>query len=510
MSSTTKTLLAVLTGVMLTASFPPLDLEWLAWFSLLPLLKSLEGTSPRRAFRLGLTAGLVHQLTLIYWIIEVLDHYGGLHFSISILLLLLLCLYLALYPALFASLCGFVKDSRLACLKLACLWVVLELIRAKALTGFPWCLLGYSQYRFLEIIQIADLTGVYGISFLIVLINGLIYALATARRISINRILIWELPIAVVVALLTFTYGQAVLDGRSLTKKECRNIPVAIIQGNIDQSIKWDPAFQSQTIDKYRKLTRKAARFSPDLIVWPETSVPFFFQNNPNFSPQVMQIAAESHADLIFGSPAFRREKDAIHYYNRAYIVSREGVISGLYDKVHLVPFGEYVPLKRFLPFVHRLVPAAGDFTAGDRIVPFRSSALSIGILICFEAIFPEIGRGHSANGADILVNLTNDAWFGMTSAPFQHLSMSVFRAVENRRPFLRAANTGFSAFIDINGRVISRSDLFHEEVLVYRVKSCPIPVSFYTRYGDLFAWACLIFSLLIVFIHLYNKRRRV
>ena len=510
MSSSTKTLSALLSGVMLTASFPPLDMGWLVWISLLPLLISLDDTSPRRAFRLGLTAGLAHQLTLIYWIIVVLGHYGGLHYSVSILLLLLLCLYLALYPALFASAFCLVKDSRLVSLKLACLWVALEYIKSKAFTGFPWCLLGYSQYQFLEIVQIAELAGVYGISFAIVLINGFAYLLAAAGRVSIKKTLSWELPVVLAFAFLTIYYGQAVLGDRSRTNRECPDIPVAIIQGNIDQSIKWDPAFQHRTIEIYRKLTREAARSGPELVVWPETSVPFFFQNNPQLSPQIFRIIADCRADLIFGSPAYSREKDGIRYYNRAYIISREGVVSGQYDKVHLVPFGEYVPFKKLLPFVHRLVPAAGDFTAGDRIAPFRFAERSVGTLICFEAIFPEIARGHSSKGAEILVNLTNDAWFGMTSAPYQHLCMTVFRAVENRRPLLRAANTGFSAIIDPCGRIISRSGLFREDVLLSSIQSCPpSPLSFYARHGDLFPSACLIFSLIIVFMHLYNKRNR-
>jgi len=228
--------------------------------------------------------------------------------------------------------------------------------------------------------------------------------------------------------------------------------------------------------------------------------VPFFFQNNIKFSPRVFKISKESGADLIFGSPAYIKEKNGIRYYNRAYLLSPTGTVSGYYDKVHLVPFGEYVPLKRFLPFVQRLVQAAGDFASGKKIEPLKLHDFSAGILICFEVIFPELARIQAKKGAKILINLTNDAWFGMTSAPYQHLCMSVFRAVENGRPLIRAANTGFSAFIGPQGKIITRSDLFMEEILTQEVRLSNSSMRFYTLYGDVFAFSLLIISLIKVF----------
>ena len=502
-----KILLAVLSGLILTASFPPSKLDWMVWFALVPLLKSIDDESPPHAFFLGLIAGLVHYLTLIYWIVPTLKNYGNLNLLISLCVLLLLCCYLALYPAVFSYLICHVKGSRFLVSMMASLWVGLELIRATVLTGFPWCLLGYTQFRHLILIQVADLVGVYGVSFIIVLANGLIYCLLFDRGSPMKRGLRWEMLGLLIVAFFTLAYGQYRLAGDRNMPGAKKSIKVAIIQGNIDQSVKWNPAYQQKTVDTYRRLTRSTSNFEPELIVWPETSMPFFFQDNMKISHQVLEIAVDSGANLIFGSPAYKRKAGGTEYYNRVYLLSHNGEISGYYDKVHLVPFGEYIPLKRFLPFVHRLVQAAGDFASGKKMDPLNLPRLSSGILICFEAIFPELARTQTREGAEILVNLTNDAWFDVTSAPYQHLSMAVFRAVENGRPLIRSANTGFSAFIGPQGKITAKSELFKEEVLKQEVKLGHSSLRFYTRYGDLFAFALLAVSLIKIF-HLlcYNK----
>ncbi len=501
-------LLAILSGIMLTASFPPGKLHWMVWFALVPLLKSIEKGSPFQAFRLGIIAGLAHYLTLVYWIVVVLEHYGGLNFLISSGVLLLLCFYLSLYTALFSYLFSYMKTHRFAAFVMASIWVGQEYIRAKILTGFPWCLLGYTQFKHLNLIQVADLVGVYGLSFLIVVSNVLIYSLLFNGTSNKRAFLKWELPAILLMVLLTLTYGHYRLAGDKTQGRTHQSIRVAIIQGNIDQSIKWNPAFQEKTIDIYRRLTREASGFRPQLVVWPETSVPFFFQDNIKFSPRVFEITKESGADLIFGSPAYGRDGTGTRFYNRAYLLSPDGELSGYYDKVHLVPFGEYVPLKRFLPFVRRLVTAAGDFASGEKLEPLKLPHLSAGILICFEVIFPKLARIQTREGAKILVNMTNDAWFGMTSAPYQHLGMAVFRAVENRRPLIRAANTGFSAFIGPQGKIISQSRLFREEVLRREVKLGDSSLTFYTRYGDVFAVSLLIIALMKILHMLWYTRR--
>lgn len=500
-----KILLAILSGVMLTASFPPGKLSFLSWIALVPLLKGLENGSFSQGFKLGLIAGTVHYLTLMYWIIVVLGHYGKLNIFVSLGPLILLCLYLALYIALFSGLTKCLKGNCFSIIFIAGFWVSLEYIRSNLLTGMPWCLLGYTQYKQLYIIQIADLLGVYGPSFLIVLLNGLIYQIIFKQYRKGDGQVKWDVLIVALVAGGTLAYSQYRLSWSETEKISNRTVNTTIIQANIDQSIKWDPAHQTSTIRTYQRLTRTAYDFKPELIVWPETALPFFFQDNPRFSLRMFSIAEESGALLIFGSPAYERKGGVTRYYNRAYLISPDlHQPPQYYDKVHLVPFGEYVPLKRILSFVNRLVPAAGDFEAGDKTMPLKSDDLSMGVLICFEAIFPELARALAGQGANILINLTNDAWFGMTSAPYQHLSMAVFRSVENRRPMIRAANTGFSAFIGPQGKIIKLSALFQEQVLEAPVDMSQRTLTFYTRFGDLFA----IFLLLISFLKLCSCLR--
>jgi len=502
-------LLAILSGVLLTLSFPPGNFSFAAWFALVPLLKGIQNSSLSHAFKLGVVSGLAHYLTLIYWIIIVLKHYGNLHVVIALLCLLLLSLYLSLYLGLFASLTSRLADSRLVPVIAACYWVALEYLKSYIITGFPWCLMGYTQYEHLHIIQVADRVGVYGITFLIVLINGLIYRLISLHPGRWRDVVKWELPVPLLLLTGAWVYGHVHLSGIKDEEQTGRAVKAAIVQANIDQSEKWNPAYQGKTIQTYCRLTRSAESFGPELVVWPETALPFFFQDNPKFTPGIFSLADESGAILVFGSPAYRRHKGAVRYFNRAYMIAPGSRHVAYYDKNHLVPFGEYVPLKKYLPFVNRLVAAAGDFKAGDEIKPLKAEDLSLGVLICFEAIFPELAGTLAKEGANILVNITNDAWFGRSSAPYQHLTMAAFRCVETRRPMIRAANTGFSAFIDPTGQIRSRSELFSESVLKGSVPLNPLPLTFYSRYGDLFALALLILSCAHVAYSFVTKRLR-
>jgi apolipoprotein N-acyltransferase len=357
------------------------------------------------------------------------------------------------------------------------------------------------------VIQIADLSGVYGISFLIVVVNVFIYHLLFRHHRTSDGFPKWEFLFAALLAGATFAYGQHRLAEKETTDPVSRYIRIAIIQGNIDQSVKWDPAHQARTVSTYERLTRAAYPSKPNLIVWPETSVPFFFQDNKDYSPKILSLAKESEALLLFGSPAYERNATNTRYYNRAYLITPEGKPADYYDKTHLLPFGEYVPLKRFLSFVNRLVPAAGDFEAGNRTVPLAHGDVSMGVLICYEAIFPELARAHAREDANVLVNITNDAWFGMTSAPYQHLCMAAFRAVENRIPMIRAANTGLSAYIGPQGKIVAQSSLFDEAVLKGFLDVATPPLTFYARYGDLFAFTSVILALIGIVFSLFNKR---
>jgi apolipoprotein N-acyltransferase len=499
--------LAVLSGLLLTLSFPPMKAPWLAWIALIPLLRSISGKSGREAFTLGLLAGLAHYFSLMYWIVVVLGHYGGLPLPASIGVLVLFCLYLALYPALFALLAGELQGRRLQILGSAAIWTSTELLRAKALTGFPWSLLAHSQFSQLPLIQISDLFGAYAISFLLVACNVLLFLLIFDFQ-SFSGVFRKAEAAAVVVLLsATLVYGILRLDQFATHDKIQRTARIAVVQGNIDQSIKWDPQYQTTTLEIYETLTRKAADFNPDLVLWPETAVPFFFQEENSLSDRVAEVSRRLGKPLIFGSPAYGINDAGTQFYNRAYILW-EGKVHGYYDKIHLVPFGEYVPLKSMLFFVNRLVPAAGDFASGKVLNPLAVPGFSSGILICFEVVFPELARGQVKRGADILINLTNDAWFGRTSAPYQHLGMAAFRAVENRTPLVRAAITGISAFIRPTGEITKRSGLFRRDLLTAEMAFSPSQMSFYTRHGDLLAFFLFGFSALqIIFIVWYRKR---
>jgi apolipoprotein N-acyltransferase len=483
-------LLAACSGLLLALSFPKTGWSLCAWVAWVPLLLACGHKSPAKAWRLGLCAGLVGYGGILYWINIVVTTYGKLPLPVSIAVYLTLTAYMALYVGLLCYLVRRVAEQGIPLvLSFPVFWVGLEYLRSFLLTGFPWASLGYSQYRQLQLIQAADLVGVYGISFLIVFANVVLYLVLRgfARRAAgagypLRSGLVLLLLLLCCLGYGTFRLGQ-VTPGRPLQ--------VALIQGNIDQGIKWDPAFMEATLSIYERLSRQAAA-GADLVVWPESAAPFFFQEDGPPSARIRALARELQVPLVFGSPAFADDNSGRRYYNSAFLVAPTGEVIGRSDKVHLVPFGEYVPLARFLPFVNKLVEGVGDFSPGDAITALDAGKGRLGILVCFEGIFPELARRHVRSGAELLVNITNDGWYGRSSAPYQHLSMAVFRAVENHIPLVRAANTGITAIIDAHGRILQPSALFEEAAVTGQVRLGGAG-TLYTRWGDLFAQACLL-----------------
>jgi apolipoprotein N-acyltransferase len=473
-----------------------------AWCALVPLFFSLEGKTIGQSFRLGWITGFVSFLGILYWVTQAMHRYGGIPIFISLIILCALTLYLSLYIATFAALLSMVqKRGEWSILILAPpLWVSLEYLRSILLTGFPWENLGYSQYTALPAIQIADTAGVYGVSFVVVLVNSLIFLiirhLRKAGRVHIGAILCLVAVLGPVLA-----YGFMRIHQENQRISGLTPIKVGIVQGNIDQSLKWEDAYQKETLQIYRRLTQEVAKEKPELVIWPETAVPFFFPFDQPFSPMVRTVAPEAGVYLLFGSPFYQDERDHIRYLNSAYLLSPDGEIKGRYDKIHLVPFGEYVPLSRFLPFIRPLVEGVGDFASGEETtgtMVFSIPGAEFGVLICYEIIFPGLNRRFIRKGADFLVTVTNDAWFGKTSAPFQHFSMATFRAVENRVFVARAANTGISGIISSTGKIVTRTDIFSRHAVtgeVYPENS----ETFYTRHGDAFAYACMIWSILLI-----------
>ncbi len=483
-------LLAALSGVLLALSFPKPGLSILAWFAFVPLFLAIGRKSPRKALRLGFTCGMVAYGGIFYWLNIVMVTYGKLHWSVSVCLYLLLVAYLALYVGLVAGLVRKAEEVGIApVVSFPLIWVGFEYLRAFFLTGFPWESLGYSQYRTLPLIQIADITGVYGLSFLIACGNVVLYRIikGMVRRES-GVYPARSVAVFVVLMVLTLGYGFLRLTGTDHGERRT----VALVQGNISQDVKWDPAFQEATVAIYERLSRQAvAGGGKDLVVWPESAAPFFFQSDERYAARIKSLAAQLHSCLVFGSPAYEKEDDRVRFLNSAFLLSPTGEVMGRSDKMHLVPFGEYVPLAKLLPFVSKLVEGIGDFSPGSRIAPLNTGRGVIGVLVCFEGIFPEISRAYVQTGARLLVNISNDAWYKRSSAPYQHLSMTIFRAVENRVPLVRATNTGISAIIDSRGHIRGMTPLFKEAVLTGDVQ-LGTGNTFYSRFGDIFAGLCL------------------
>ena len=486
---------ALTSGLFLTLSFPETGLPYLAFYDLVQWFVSLQSMSPKESFYSGLITGLFFFLSLIYWIVPTVHIYGGLNLVLAIATHSLLCFYLALYPATFAFLLKKIDpESVFAPLLASCLWTSLEYIRTYAFTGFSWGTLGYSQYKNLSLIQIADFSGVYGVSFLIVLLN---YLPATIWVMIKKGILQKKhfIPAAYTLFLVAGAYFYSIqkINTIDVQIKTAQKTTIMVVQGNIKQDLKWDAAFKARTIKKYVHLSNAALKTNPELVIWPETALPFYYGFDRALSNRVDQCVRSLKTNFLVGSPAFKSEKNQIRFYNRAYMLNRFSIVTGTYDKHHLVPFGEYVPLGDYLKFLGKITAQAGDFSTGDTtFTPLKFNDHKTGVMICFEILFPSIASQFVKNGADILTTITNDAWFGDTSAARQHFSIAVFRAVENRRTVARAANTGISGFIDPKGKILETTVLFTEKTVTRQVPALN-RISFYTKYGDIFAMGSIV-----------------
>ncbi len=490
-----RVLLAVVSGCCLAAAFPSLDCEPLAWVGLVPLLVAARGLRPRRAFVVGWLGGVVFYLATVYWITYTITRYTAVPFPLAAGLLVLMTSVLACYHGAFVAGLRWFDEHDLPVVWLAPpLWVTLEWLRGWFFIGFPWAALGYSQYRYHDLVQMAEVTGVYGISALLVLFNVVVATVLGARGERLR---------ACIPALLVLTALVAGVPvwGRWRANAIASQVPagrlrVGIVQGNVAQDQKWDLAYQRETLSRYADLTAAAAGAGAALVVWPETATPFFFQEPGPMRQEILDLAVDHNIHLLFGSPAARRGHGGrVEELNRAYLVSPAGRELATYDKIQLVPFGEYVPYRRVLFFVDKIVAAVGTIVPGLVETVFRLPGERFGVLICYEDVFPALTRRFVAHGADFLVNVTNDAWYGPTSAPYQHLAQATFRAVENRVPLVRAANTGISALIEPDGRIRWQSPL---DEPVWHVDDIAWPAvrTVYTRFGDLFAHLCALASL--------------
>jgi apolipoprotein N-acyltransferase len=510
---------SALAGLALALSFPHADLWGLGFVALIPFLMMLERSDSVGALRHGYVCGVVFFSTLLYWVAGVMVRYGGLAWPVAILALTLLVLYLSTYLAIFALViaASWRRYGPLALLAAPVVWVGCELVRARALTGFPWGLLGYSQTANLPLLQSSTLGGIYAVSFLVMAANSgiaLLWIQARRRREAeaSPRGALTAGCVLVMAVLAAHVGGSLALRARP-QRDEAGGVRVAAVQANVTQESKWDAMQEERILSDLERLTRQAARSGARIIVWPESSSPFSIHlpspatagtppgihENRAYTDRLSSLASELKVSLIVGGVDYRVEAGRLEALNCAFGVAPDGSLGPSYCKNHLVPFGEYVPLGRLLFFVDRLVGGAiAGFARGARLDPLPTPAGAAATFICYEAIFPELVRRIAAAESAFLVNITNDAWFGRTAAPLQHLAMAAVRAVENRRHLVRAANTGISALVDPYGRIVSRTRLGESAVLAGTVeaRSGTTP---YARAGDLFAWGCAILTLLHV-----------
>lgn len=498
-------LLAIASGILIALSFPTPGLSFLAWIALIPMLIALEESSPRTAFRVGMTCGTSAYAFILYWLNIVFTQYGHLPWSVSIPVYLMLVLWLAMFYGLSTALARLGELIGIkAAFTLPVAWVAFDFIRSFLFSGFAWAMLGHSQFRTLPLIQIADLAGVYGITLLIVLANVVLHR--ALRAVSGAGV---PYPVKSLAVLLILLIGTLFYGFNRLTvadAPDAKPLRVALIQGNIPQDVKWSPEFREQTIDTYERLTREAAKGGVDLIVWPESAVPFFFQDEPLQAERIRNLAKDLNSFLLFGSPAHELRNGRSTFLNSAFLLSPRGVTLGRADKLHLVPFGEYVPLGSILTFINKIVVGIGDFSPGERAIPLDMGSTKLGIQVCYEIIFPELAREYVRAGARVLVAITNDAWFGRSSAPYQHLAISTFRAVETRTPLIRSANTGVTAIVDQNGHIRSMTGIFVEGFRTGEIQPGS-GKSLYLTIGDAPAWLCVLVTAGIALMAWFKRK---
>lgn len=519
-------LAAALSGGLLALALPPFEWDWIVWVALIPLVCALWFRPNRTAagsFLLGYVAGVIFFWISLFWLTEVTT-FGWFIFAF----------YLGLYFAAWGGFVGIaayatgpvpsLSNSRHApwmnswtnlriAGSAAAAWVGLEWLRGTVFTGFGWNGLGVSFYQQTALIQIADITGIGGISFLIVLVNLIL--VITVRRFLIEVKLMrvrphYDFTITIALVAVAFSYG---VHRFYQPEPETYPLKVAAIQANIPQDVKWDPGFEEHILETYRKQTEIALATQPQLLIWPEASTPRPALNDAILAREVTGIAARGPVDFLFGTVYY----DAFGGYNSAVLLHPNGAAQ-VYNKMHLVPFGEYVPLRNSFPLFAWVVgdQVAGDFDAGiePSVLELSLAPVRIAPLICFEDTLAELSRRFVQRGAQLLVVITNDGWFRESAGSRQHLANSIFRTIEARRPMVRAANTGVTAFIDPLGRIREQlqSDTGNTFIEGFLSGVVPVPVdghrTFHTKYGEIFSIICLFAALLAIQAHLVRSRR--
>jgi len=449
----------------------------------------------------------------LYWITRVMVRYGDLQGWVAVLVNAALVAYLSLFPALFAVVMRrlLIAYGSRAFIAAPVVWVATELGRTHLFTGFPWVLLGYSQTTVLPIAQFASVFGVYGVSLLVASVSAAAAATVNGdpgrvrgghqRRASDARGLlrIGPLHVAVVAVIVVAVWGARRAGGSELTRTG-DPIRVAMIQGNVSLGERSDPARIPIIFDNYLRMTRQAIGQGAQFVIWPESATPFVFENDPVSAMRIRTLAQQANVPILLGSDQVTPAGHGIptRYYNSAFLVRPDGTTGGAYRKMHLVPFGEYVPAKHIFFFAAPLVEAVSDFSAGEEATLLPIDHHKISTAICYEVVYPDLVRQFVAGGSELLTTITNDAWFGETSAPYQHFEQAAMRAIEEGRYLVRAANTGISGIVDPYGRVLEQTAIFQPAVLIGEARFLQAS-TFYARHGDVLAYASVVATVVLL-----------
>lgn len=507
-----STVAALASGVLLALSFPKYGHPAIAFIALVPLYVALSGwngqpgkapgVSTGTGFRLGLMAGFIHFAGTVYWTGATVQTFGGLPLPVAVFVTGLLVLYMATYVALASAASAiFIRRFGFVGLLLSpATWVAAEYTRGFLFGGFPWIPLGNTMVTMLPLVQLASVVGVYGLSAFVALINVgfAVTALATGRR----RVL-------AIAATLVMLLSASVWGGqRMATNRLTQGAPiqVGLIQGNIAQVDKWNPARADMIVDRYVQLTRQAIANGAQFVLWPESATPFIFQDDPG-ADLIRSMVRQTATPLLFGSDEVERGTPN-RFYNSAYMLDTAGSTAAVYRKIHLVPFGEYVPFQRALFFVAPLVEAVSAFTAGERVTMLPVREHMISTAICYEVTYPSQAREAVRQGSELLTTITNDAWYGTSSAAYQHFEMAAMRAVEQGRYLVRAANTGVSGIIDPYGRVLIRTTLFETAAVVGEARFVQ-ERTLYARIGDVVPQLATLITVLALAVAAWLKAER-
>ncbi len=483
-------LLSILSGLLLIPIFPAGNIDMLAWFALIPLMHVINDKNAPWAALYAFVAGFTAYAGILYWIFPLVKSNTGSVIQ-SVACLVSLSMYLALFVAVWAGIVVFCRRQSLPVYMLivGATWVALEYARTYLFTGFPWALIGYSQYRAFWLLPIVRDTGVYGVSFLVISVNALLYKLLLFRQ-TRNSLFTAFAIFSVLIALRFIGPIPSISPGVSSGQ-----IVVGVIQPCIEQVKKWDKQFQNEILTTYESLADAISTLSPRFIVWPETIVPGFLPTDTYSTDWAISLVKRTKTANVIGTP-YADPNGA--FYNASVVVNKEGTALGVHRKTHLVPFGEFVPFRSILQPFFGILGMMGDFNRGTEYLPINIDSLKLGISICSENMFGDCARKLTKNGSTILINQTNDAWFFDTAAPEQHFVMNVFRAVENNRPVIVAGNTGVSGIISPQGLITKRTAVFTKTMFVAAVTP-QTALTFYTAYGDVFAVSCCLIVLLFI-----------